>query len=107
MFAYKGEIANNMLIEPLLELAYNQEFAGKGKVRYGGAETETSLQGGSFEINAGLSMQLADNLYWHALAYYEAGNEISGWGLNAGIRLGFGNTSPKKSTAKKYNRCRR
>ena len=99
MFAYKKEMKNKLLIEPLLELAYNQEFAGKGKVRYGGAETETSLKGGSFEIGAGLSMQLADNLYWHALGTYEAGNKLSGWGLNAGIRLGFGG-SKKETTAK-------
>lgn len=90
MFAYKKEMSNQKLIEPLIELAYKREFAGKGKVRYGGAETETSLQGGSFEASVGLSMQLADNLYWHALGSYEKGNKLSGWGLNAGIRLGFG-----------------
>ncbi|MBO4708070.1 MAG: autotransporter domain-containing protein, partial [Elusimicrobiaceae bacterium] len=83
------------LIEPLVELAYNREFAGKGKVRYGGAETETSLKGGSFEASVGLSMQLADNLYWHALGTYEKGNKLSAWGLNAGIRLGFGGSKKK------------
>nr|MCR5504811.1 autotransporter outer membrane beta-barrel domain-containing protein [Elusimicrobiaceae bacterium] len=100
MFSYPIEMSNQLLIEPLAELAYNHEFAGKGKVRYGGAETETSLSGGSFEIDAGLSMQLADNLYWHALASYEAGSKLSGWGLNAGIRLGFGGSS---NTKKKVN----
>ena len=90
MFAYKKEMANKKLIEPLLELAYNQEFAGKGKVKYGGAETETSLNGGSVEASLGLTMQLADILYWHALGSYEKGSKLSSWGLNAGVRLGFG-----------------
>lgn len=90
MFAYKKEMANKKLIEPLLELAYNQEFAGKGKVKYGGAETETSLNGGSVEASLGLTMQLADSLYWHALGSYEKGSKLSSWGLNAGVRLGFG-----------------
>ncbi|MBO7605123.1 MAG: autotransporter outer membrane beta-barrel domain-containing protein, partial [Elusimicrobiaceae bacterium] len=105
MFAYKKEMANKMLIEPLVELAYNHEFNGKGKVRYGGAETETSLKGGSFEAAAGLSMQLADNLYWHALGSYEKGSKISGWGLNAGIRLGFGgNYSENEKSYKNKNK---
>lgn len=101
MFAYKKEMANQMLIEPLLELAYNNEFTGKDKVRYGGAEDETSLKGGSFEVNAGLSMQLADNLYWHALASYEKGSKLSGWGVNAGVRLGFGGGNSVKNNRNK------
>ena len=105
MFAYKAEMGNKMLIEPLLELAYNNEFAGKDKVRYGGAETETSLKGGSFEVNAGLSMQLADNLYWHALGSYEKGSKLSGFGVNAGIRLGFGgNNSASNKSYKNKNK---
>ena len=95
MFSYKMEMQNKKLIEPLLELAYNYEFDGKGKISYGGAETETTLKGGSFEVAAGLSMQIADNLYWHALGSYEAGNKLSGWGLNAGVRLGFGGKGTK------------
>lgn len=101
MFSYKTEMANQLLIEPLLELAYNQEFNGKGKVSYGGAETETSLKGGSFEVAAGLSMQLADNLYWHALGTYEAGSKIDGFGLNAGIRFAFGGGATAKKTSTK------
>ena len=90
MFSYKAEMGNKMLIEPLIELAYNREFAGKGKTRYAGTETETSLKGGNVEVEAGLSMQLSKDLYWHALGTYEKGSKLSGWGLNAGIRLGFG-----------------
>ena len=101
MFTYTKEMNSKLLIQPLLELAYNQEFAGRGKVRYDGATAKTSLNGGSFEIATGINMQLADNLYWHALGTYESGNKISGWGLNAGVRISFGGNN---ANAKKENK---
>ena len=104
LFGYKVEMANKLLIEPVLELGYTQEFLGKNEVSYGNATREGSMKGGSFEVLAGLNMQLADNLYWHALGTYEAGNKLSGWGVNAGIRLGFGGkvTQSKKKTNYNY-----
>ena len=106
LFAYKAEFGNSLIFEPLLELAYNHEFDGEGLVSYGGATEKTSLKGGSGEIIAGFNMQLADNLYWHAIGSYEKGSKISGWGVNAGIRVGFGgnDSGSKKSykNKKKY-----
>ena len=92
MIAYNKERYNHLFIEPLVELAYNQEFLGKGNVRYGGAETKTSLNGGTFEITAGLNMQITNDLYWHVLGSYEIGNKINAWGINTGIRVTFGNS---------------
>ena len=108
MFAYKAKMKNKLLIEPLLELAYNHEFNGSGKLTYGGAETTTSLKGGNFEGSVGLSMQLNEDLYWHALATYEKGSKLSAWGGNIGIRLAFGdkggsmNKRPVKKQAYEY-----
>ncbi len=96
MFSYEADMGNNLLIEPLLELAYNREFKGRGLVRYGDAEKMSSLKGGSFEIDAGFSMQITDDIYWHALGTYEKGSKLSGWGINAGIRFSFGGNSSKQ-----------
>ncbi len=96
MFSYEANMGNNLLIEPLVELAYNHGFKGEGKVKYGSAKATDSLKGGSFEIDAGFSMQITNDVYWHALGTYETGNKLSGWGINAGIRFGFGNNGLSK-----------
>ena len=108
MFSYKAEMGRSLIFEPLIELAYNHEFKGEGNVSYSSVTQKTSLKGGSAEIDAGFAMQLADNLYWHTLASYEKGSKLSGWGIHAGIRIGFGNastrnTSNKRASAKKVS----
>ncbi|MBR4508978.1 MAG: autotransporter outer membrane beta-barrel domain-containing protein, partial [Elusimicrobiaceae bacterium] len=96
MFSYQAQMSNQLLIEPLLELAYNYEFDGKGKVSYGGAETETSLKGGYLEVDAGVNAQLTKDIYLYALGSYEKGSKIDGFGLHAGIRAAFGGGDKKK-----------
>ena len=96
MLSYKAQMTNTLLIEPLLELAYNYEFNGKGKVSYGGAETETSLKGGHLEVDAGVNVQLTEDVYLYTLGSYEKGSKIDGFGLQAGIRAAFGNNTKKK-----------
>ncbi len=88
--SYNTKWKNTLLIEPLLELAYSYDFSGEGEVIYDSVVDNTNIKGGTLEVNAGLNMQLADSLYWYALGSYEKGSKISAWGLNAGIRLGFG-----------------
>ena len=100
LLGYNAVRENGLLIEPLLELAYRQEFAGKGDVSYAGAKKESDMGGGAVEINAGLNMQLTDNLYWYGLGSYEVSGKVSGWGVHAGIRYAFGDNTPKPKTAK-------
>ena len=90
LLAYNKIRDNGLLIAPLLELAYRQEFAGTDKISYGGAEEKSKLSGGTFEVNAGLNMELAKDLYWYGMGSYEASDKVKGWGLHAGIRYAFG-----------------
>ena len=90
LLAYNAVRDNGLLIEPLLELAYRYEFAGKDDLAYAGATDKSDLSGGTLEVNAGLDMQLTKNLYWYGLGSYEAGNIVKGWGVHAGIRYAFG-----------------
>ena len=90
LLAYNKIRDNGLLIAPLIELAYRQEFAGTDKISYGGAEEKSKLSGGTFEVNAGLNMELTKDLYWYGLGSYEASNKVKGWGLHAGIRYAFG-----------------
>ena len=92
LLAYNSVRDNGLLIEPLLELAYRYEFAGKDDLAYAGAAEKSDLSGGTLEVNAGLDMQLTKNLYWYGLGSYEAGNIVKGWGVHAGIRYAFGGT---------------
>ena len=92
LLAYNAVRDNGLLIEPLLELAYRYEFAGKDDLAYAGAAEKSDLSGGMLEVNAGLDMQLTKNLYWYGLGSYEAGNIVKGWGVHAGIRYAFGGT---------------
>ena len=103
---------NGLLIEPLVELAYRHEFDGKGNVSYGGASEKSDLSGGTFEINAGINMQLLKNLYWYGLGSYEASGKVKGWGVQAGIRYAFGQegttqTYKAKSKAKKQTQTQK
>ena len=100
LLAYKAKRNNGLLIEPLLELAYRYEFMGDNTVSYGGARETSQLKGGTVEANAGLNMQLTDNLYWYALGSYEAGEKLKGWGVYAGIRYAFGGVSKPDHHAK-------
>ena len=102
LLAYNAVRSNGLLIEPLLELAYRYEFDGKGKVSYGGASAQSDLKGGTAEINAGLNMQLTDNLYWYGLGSYEASEKVKGWGVHAGIRYAFGGKKASKSKQVKH-----
>ena len=101
LLSYNTKYGKDLLIEPLVEVAYRYEFDGKGNVSYGGATEQSDMGGGSLEVNAGLNMQLTDNLYWYALGSYENGRKIEGWGVYAGIRYKFGreSTTEKISTA--------
>ena len=90
LISYNTKYGNDLLIEPLVELAYRYEFDGKGNVSYGGATEKSDLSGGSLEVNAGLNMQLTKDLYWYALGSYENGKKIEGWGVYAGVRYKFG-----------------
>ncbi len=90
LLAYNKIRDNGLLIAPLIELAYRQEFAGTDKISYGGAEEKSKLNGGTFEVNAGLNMELTKDLYWYGLGSYEASDKVKGWGLHAGIRYAFG-----------------
>lgn len=92
LLAYNAVRDNGLLIEPLLELAYRYEFAGKDDLAYAGAAEKSDLSGGTLEVNAGLDMQFTKNLYWYGLGSYEAGNIVKGWGVHAGIRYAFGGT---------------
>ena len=92
LLAYNAVRDNGLLIEPLLELAYRYEFAGKDDLAYAGAAEKSDLSGGTLEVNAGLDMQLTKNLYWYGLGSYEVGNIVKGWGVHAGIRYAFGGT---------------
>lgn len=92
LLAYNAVRDNGLLIEPLLELAYRYEFAGRDDLAYAGAAEKSDLSGGTLEVNAGLDMQLTKNLYWYGLGSYEAGNIVKGWGVHAGIRYAFGGT---------------
>ena len=92
LLAYNAVRDNGLLIEPLLELVYRYEFAGKDDLAYAGAAEKSDLSGGTLEVNAGLDMQLTKNLYWYGLGSYEAGNIVKGWGVHAGIRYAFGGT---------------
>ncbi|WP_428044282.1 autotransporter outer membrane beta-barrel domain-containing protein [Candidatus Avelusimicrobium faecicola] len=92
LLAYNAVRDNGLLIEPLLELAYRYEFAGKDELAYAGAAEKSDLSGGTLEVNAGLDMQLTKNLYWYGLGSYETGNIVKGWGVHAGIRYAFGGT---------------
>lgn len=90
LLAYNAVRDNGLLIEPLLELAYRYEFAGKDDLAYAGAAEKSDLSGGTLEVNAGLDMQLTKNLYWYGLGSYEASDKVKGWGVHAGIRYAFG-----------------
>ena len=96
LLSYNAVRSNGLVIAPLLELAYRHEFAGKGDVSYGEAKSKSDLSGGTAEINAGIDMQLTDNLYWYGLGSYEASDKVKGWGVHAGIRYAFGGEKKAK-----------
>lgn len=78
LLSYNAVRSNGLLIEPLLELAYRYEFSGKNTISYYGASADSNLRGGTAEVNAGLNMQLTDNLYWYGVGSYEASNKVKG-----------------------------
>lgn len=106
LLSYNALRSNGLLIEPLLELSYRYEFLGEGDVSYGGAKEPSSLKGGTVEANIGLNMQLTDNLYWYSLGSYEAGEKVKGWGVYAGIRYAFGNSSSDKELKSVSNKAK-
>jgi len=101
LLGYNIKRDNGLLLEPLLEVAYRQEFLGKGDISYGGAKEQSNLKGGNVEVNLGLNMQLTDSLYWYGLGSYEAGEKVKGWGVNAGIRYAFGGKKTPKAKKNK------
>jgi outer membrane autotransporter protein len=90
LLGYNAVRDNGLLIEPLVELALRQEFAGKGNVTYAGATEKSNMVGTTVEVSAGLNMELTKDLYWYGLGSYEAGSKEKGWGVYAGIRYAFG-----------------
>lgn len=104
LLSYNTHLDNGMLLEPLLELAYRYELLGKDTVTYNGVSERSDLSGGTLEFNAGLNMQLADNLYWYGVGSYEKNGKVTGWGLHAGIRYSFGggSTSVGKTSTRSY-----
>ena len=62
-------------------------------ISFGGSQL---IAGGTAEINAGIDMQLTENLYWYGLGSYEASNKVKGWGVHAGIRYAFGGDKSTK-----------
>ena len=90
LLSYNTKYAGDLLLEPLVEVAYRYEFEGKDDVSYGGATERSSLRGNGWEVNAGLNMQLTKDLYWYALGSYENGRKERGWGVYAGVRYKFG-----------------
>ena len=98
LLSYNVVRSNGLLIEPLLELAYRYEFNGKNTISYDGVSADSNLRGGTAEVNAGLNMQLTDNLYWYGVGSYEASNKVKGWGIHAGIRYAFGGNKTKKQS---------
>ena len=101
LISYNTKYGKDLLIEPLVELAYRYEFDGKGNISYGGATEKSDMSGGSLEVNAGLNMQLTKDLYWYALGSYENGKKIEGWGVYAGVRYKFGGGEEKVQPAPK------
>ena len=99
LLSYNTEMENGLLIEPLVELAYRYELLGKDKVTYNGVREESDIKGGTIEIDAGLNMQLAENLYWYGVGSYEQSSKVSGWGVHAGIRYDIGGSSSNKKKA--------
>jgi outer membrane autotransporter protein len=104
LLSYNTVMANGRLVEPLVEIAYRYEFQGKGDVTYDGVTKQSDLKGGTVEANAGINMQLTDNLYWYGLGSYEKSEKVSGWGLHAGIRYHFGVGNSKGRTTKAQKR---
>ena len=98
LLSYNVVRSNGLLIEPLLELAYRYEFNGKNTISYYGVSADSNLRGATAEVNAGLNMQLTDNLYWYGVGSYEASNKVKGWGIHAGIRYSFGGNKTKKQS---------
>ncbi|AKL97489.1 autotransporter outer membrane beta-barrel domain-containing protein [Endomicrobium proavitum] len=94
---------NGLIFEPYVEVAYNNEFAGKGDISYGGADYKSDLSGGNFEGSLGLNVNLAKGTYIYAQATYENGQKVDAIGANLGIRYGFGSTAAaeKQQPAKK------
>jgi outer membrane autotransporter protein len=82
---------HGFLIEPLIEVAYSQDFSGKSEIRYGVNKLESDLSGGVFEGLVGLNAQLSKDVYVFGQLSYEKGSKIEGFGGNVGIKYAFGN----------------
>jgi outer membrane autotransporter protein len=87
---YLRERASGLKMEPYLEAGYRYEFDGKGNIRYGGAEYQSDLSGGTLEGTIGLDWQFTKDLYGYLQGTYEKGSKIEAFGGNVGIRYGFG-----------------
>ncbi len=86
-------MSEGRMLVPFGEIAYSVETSGTEKVTYAGETGKSSMKGGTFELRAGVNMQINDNLYWHAALDLESGKKKKSLGAAAGIRYMFGGLS--------------
>ena len=114
--SYQFELENEMLLEPIIELGYGTEMAGKTDITYGQGKYTSDFSGGYFEVSGGLNAYLTKGFSAYSLVTMESGDKQSNFGWNIGVRYGFGgskqivNTSEKEKKTKnktkeqKYNK---
>jgi len=88
--SYQFELDNEMLIEPIIELGYGTEMAGKTDITYGKGKYTSDFSGGYFEVSGGLNAYLTKGFSAYSLVTMESGDNQSNFGWNIGVRYGFG-----------------
>ncbi|AKL98413.1 autotransporter outer membrane beta-barrel domain-containing protein [Endomicrobium proavitum] len=76
--------------EPYIEIGYNHELAGKGKMSYSGVGYESNISGGGFEGALGIDVKVSENIYIYGQGNIESGEKFSAIGANVGVRIGIG-----------------
>ncbi|AKL97446.1 autotransporter outer membrane beta-barrel domain-containing protein [Endomicrobium proavitum] len=76
--------------EPYIEIGYNHELAGKGKMSYSGVGYESNISGGGFEGALGVDVKVSENIYIYGQGNIESGEKFSAIGANVGVRIGIG-----------------
>jgi outer membrane autotransporter protein len=88
--SYQFELQNEMLIEPIIELGYGTEMAGKTDITYGKGKYTSDFSGGYFEVSGGVNAYLTKGFSAYSLVTLESGDNQSNIGWNIGVRYGFG-----------------
>jgi len=88
--SYQFELENEMLIEPIIELGYGTEMAGKTDITYGKGKYTSDFSGGYFEVSGGVNAYLTKGFSAYSLVTMESGDSQSNFGWNIGVRYGFG-----------------